>query len=72
MLMESAQDDASFVMYYAARSNASGPFTQCIGAATSETIEGPYTPLPSPIVCPLRYDTSFLKFPAGGLLYGMY
>lgn len=56
-------------MYYAARNNATGPFTQCIGAATSKTVEGPYTPLSSPIVCPSRYDSSFPKLAAHRLLY---
>jgi beta-xylosidase len=42
--------DNGFVLYFAARSRALG--AQCIGAATSTQIEGPYTsPAPDPLVC---------------------
>jgi beta-xylosidase len=42
--------DNGFVLYFAARSRARG--VQCIGAATSPQIEGPYTsPAPEPLVC---------------------
>jgi beta-xylosidase len=42
--------DKGFVLYFAARSCALG--AQCIGAATSPQIDGPYTsPAPEPLVC---------------------
>jgi beta-xylosidase len=42
--------DNGFVLYFAARSSALG--LQCIGAATAQAIEGPYTsPAPEPLVC---------------------
>jgi beta-xylosidase len=42
--------DNGFVLYFAARSRALG--VQCIGAATSRRIEGPYTsPATDPLVC---------------------
>jgi beta-xylosidase len=42
--------DNGFVLYFAARSRALG--AQCIGAATSPQIEGPYTsPATDPLVC---------------------
>jgi beta-xylosidase len=42
--------DNGFVLYFAALSRALG--VQCIGAATSHQIEGPYTsPAPQPLVC---------------------
>ena len=45
-------DDGTFVMYYSTR-HFSAIRHQCIGAATSKTIEGPYTPQATPIICPL-------------------
>ena len=39
-------------MYYSAQI-AQSREQHCIGAATSKDVEGPYTPLPTPIVCPL-------------------
>jgi beta-xylosidase len=43
-------ETTGFVLYFAARSRALG--AQCIGAATSTQIEGPYTsPAPEPLVC---------------------
>jgi beta-xylosidase len=42
--------DNGFVLYFAARSRALG--LQCIGAATAETLEGPYSsPAPEPLMC---------------------
>ena len=42
--------DNGLVLYFAARSRAHG--LQCIGAATAEALEGPYTsPAPEPLVC---------------------
>ncbi|RLL94793.1 hypothetical protein CFD26_103344 [Aspergillus turcosus] len=43
--------DNTFVMYYAA-TIANGS-THCVGAATSKTVTGPYTPQDSPIACPV-------------------
>ena len=39
-------------MYYAANA-ANHSMRHCIGAATSQNVEGPYTPLPTSIACPL-------------------
>lgn len=47
------QDDGSFVMYYSAR-HAEVRKTQCVGVATSKTVQGPYTPRAEPLFCPLR------------------
>ena len=44
--------DGSWVMYFAAV-GPSHPLKHCIGAATSPTVRGPYTPLENPIVCDL-------------------
>ncbi|KAJ7045162.1 putative endo-arabinase [Mycena alexandri] len=44
--------DGSFVMYYSAQ-NASNAAAHCVGAATSKTIRGPYTPIQATIACPL-------------------
>jgi Glycosyl hydrolases family 43 len=42
--------DSGFVLYFAARSRTLG--LQCIGAATAQSIEGPYSsPDPEPLVC---------------------
>jgi beta-xylosidase len=42
--------DSGYVLYFAARSRTLGQ--QCIGAATAQAIEGPYTsPAPEPLVC---------------------
>ncbi|KAJ7157319.1 glycosyl hydrolase [Mycena filopes] len=45
-------DSGSFVMYYSATS-ASNTNSHCIGAATSTTIRGPYTPIQATIACPI-------------------
>lgn len=42
-----------WVLYYTARLAEHLPDTQCIGAATATTPEGPYVPEPDPIVCQL-------------------
>ena len=45
-------DDGSFIMYYSA--TALQDFTKhCVGAATSATILGPYSPLSTPLACNL-------------------
>lgn len=44
-------DDGSFVMYYT-DALVSAPLHHCVGAATSKTITGPYTPLETPLACP--------------------
>jgi len=41
--------DGTFVLYYAARSPSQG--AHCVGAATSPSPSGPFTPQPSPIAC---------------------
>jgi len=47
-------DDGKFVMYYSATAMASpGGAHHCVGAATSDTILGPYVPLNDSLVCPL-------------------
>ncbi|CRG92681.1 hypothetical protein PISL3812_09745 [Talaromyces islandicus] len=48
--------DGTFLMYFSAASNdsaASGDIKHCVGAATSPNVTGPYTPMESPIACPL-------------------
>ncbi|KAJ9664314.1 hypothetical protein H2198_000243 [Neophaeococcomyces mojaviensis] len=40
-----------WLLYYA-DSLAFAPASHCIGAATSDVITGPYTPLPDPLICP--------------------
>ena len=51
-MLTCCQDDGSFVMYYTAQL-ANSKEQHCIGAATSKNVEGPYTPSPNPIICPL-------------------
>lgn len=46
------QDDGSFVMYFSATTT-QDLSKHCIGAATSPTIEGPYTPINGTIACPI-------------------
>lgn len=46
------QDDGTFVMYFSATVN-NNYLHHCVGAATSRNIEGPYTPQPEPLFCPL-------------------
>ena len=45
-------DDGSFVLYYSS-ALASNKSRHCIGSATAKNVTGPYTPAPTPIVCPL-------------------
>ncbi|MCJ1398074.1 hypothetical protein MMC11_001271 [Xylographa trunciseda] len=40
-----------FVLYYAATS-AANTSSHCVGAATSDSVTGPYTPIAKPIACP--------------------
>ncbi|KAL2826706.1 glycosyl hydrolase [Aspergillus cavernicola] len=44
------RDDGRYVMYYCARSG-QGTHRHCVGAATSSSIEGPYTPEEDAIAC---------------------
>lgn len=44
-------DDGTFVLYYA-DNLVSSPAHHCIGAATSRSVLGPYTPLETPFACP--------------------
>jgi beta-xylosidase len=46
------QRNGSFVLYYSA-TVASSPMQHCVGAATSDDIEGPYRPFDAPFACPL-------------------
>ncbi|KAI9662247.1 MAG: hypothetical protein M1821_008413 [Bathelium mastoideum] len=46
-------DDGSFVMYFSAATT-KDPAHHCVGAATSQTLNGPFDPLPSPLFCPLE------------------
>ncbi|KAJ5980604.1 glycosyl hydrolase [Penicillium waksmanii] len=46
------RDDGTFVMYFSA-SSADDDSKHCVGAATSSSITGPYTPEDSPLACPL-------------------
>ncbi|AKU17719.1 family 43 glycosylhydrolase [Luteipulveratus mongoliensis] len=45
----SQRADGSYLMYYTARSRATG--RQCIGTATAATPAGPFQPAPEPLVC---------------------
>jgi beta-xylosidase len=45
-------NDGSFVLYYSATA-AANTAAHCVGAATSKTIRGPYTPLQATIACPI-------------------
>lgn len=44
-------DSGRFVMYYSASYAADTTF-HCVGAATADSIEGPYTPVDEPLACP--------------------
>ncbi|KAL1615931.1 hypothetical protein SLS54_008765 [Diplodia seriata] len=46
-------DDGTFVMYFSATSM-NDTAIHCIGAATSDTIEGPYTPVNATLACPIE------------------
>jgi arabinan endo-1,5-alpha-L-arabinosidase len=59
--------DDGWVLAFTARHLASG--RQCIGVATSPTVDGPYAPQPDPLVCDLDHggsiDPSFVADDAG-------
>ncbi|KAI9813825.1 MAG: hypothetical protein M1827_003615 [Pycnora praestabilis] len=66
--------NGSFVLYYSGAVSNNTAF-HCVGAATSPTIEGPYTALPAALACPL--STGGAIDPAGfqdadGTLYVVY
>lgn len=44
-------DDGTFLLYFSA-ALAQYPAHRCIGAATSASIEGPYSPMDMPLICP--------------------
>ncbi|KAJ6134079.1 arabinan-endo 1-5-alpha-L-arabinase [Penicillium sp. IBT 18751x] len=46
------RDDGTFVMYFSAASSQDSS-KHCVGAATSSSITGPYTPGNDPLACPL-------------------
>ncbi|KAK4096859.1 glycoside hydrolase family 43 protein [Parathielavia hyrcaniae] len=45
----------TFVLYYSAlaRDSPSGTELHCVGAATSDSVTGPYKPFDSPLICPM-------------------
>jgi beta-xylosidase len=47
---DATQADGKFVMYYSADQNGNGG-KHCIGAAISDTAQGPYTPEPTALSC---------------------
>ncbi|KAK3902616.1 putative arabinan endo-1,5-alpha-L-arabinosidase C [Staphylotrichum tortipilum] len=67
---------SSFVMYYAAQLPGNRSRFHCIGAATSPSILGPYTPLPTPLACPVdrggAIDPAGFKDPRTGKRYLLY
>ncbi len=67
--------DGSFVMYYSALSR-NHTERHCIGAATSKTIMGPYTPFDEPLVCDFHaggvIDPSYFHDPAINASYLIY
>jgi beta-xylosidase len=60
-----------FVMWFTALVKGVSPMTQCIGAAWSLYLVGPYQPLPAPAVCPLDHhgaiDPRMFAAPDGSL-----
>ncbi|GAB7347812.1 hypothetical protein MBLNU459_g5350t2 [Dothideomycetes sp. NU459] len=46
-------DDGTFIMYFTAGAASSTSKKHCVGAATSTTVDGPYTALPNALFCPL-------------------
>jgi len=64
-----------FVLYYAAPPS-SDSTKHCVGAATADTILGPYTPQAQPLACPLvqggAIDPAAFKDPASGNQYIVY
>lgn len=69
-----ALPSGAFVLYFSAR--VAGHPHHCVGAATSRAVLGPYTPLPTPLACPLRaggaIDASAFLDPADGARYLLY
>ncbi|KAL8993863.1 MAG: hypothetical protein Q9169_006034 [Polycauliona sp. 2 TL-2023] len=61
-----------FIIYFSGTSRADKS-KHCIGAATSRTITGPYSPLPEPLLCDLKaggaIDASPFLDPVSGTLY---
>ncbi|KAI4277789.1 MAG: hypothetical protein L6R38_005372 [Xanthoria sp. 2 TBL-2021] len=61
-----------FILYFSGTSRASES-KHCVGAATSRTITGPYSPYPSPLICDLEaggaIDASPFLDPVSGTLY---
>lgn len=68
--------DGSWVMYYAAMHRHRHARKHCIGAAISQTIEGPYIPLNTTIVCNLigggNIDPNLFLDPLNGAAYLVY
>ncbi|KAH6854302.1 glycoside hydrolase family 43 protein [Chaetomium sp. MPI-CAGE-AT-0009] len=67
----------TYVLYYAAQLTGNHSHLHCVGAATTtNTILGPYTPLPSPLLCPLdrggAIDPAAFRDPADGRRYVLY
>ncbi|KAL9027968.1 MAG: hypothetical protein Q9180_007245 [Flavoplaca navasiana] len=61
-----------FILYFSGTSE-TDPSKHCIGAATSRTILGPYSPSPNPLICDLQaggaIDASPFLDPRPGTLY---
>jgi beta-xylosidase len=68
--------DGSWVMYYAALHRHRHQRRHCIGAATSDTIAGPYAPLNTTLVCDLPHggniDPNLFLDPLNGAAYLVY
>jgi hypothetical protein len=68
--------DGSWVMYYAALHKHRHARRHCIGAALADSIEGPYNPLPEPVVCDLAHggniDPNLFLDPVNGAAYLVY
>ncbi|KAL2130888.1 hypothetical protein VTI74DRAFT_5818 [Chaetomium olivicolor] len=58
-------NDTAWVLYYAGQMGGNNSAFHCIGAATADSVLGPYTPLPEPLACPL--DRGGAIDPAGFL-----
>ncbi|KAJ5527129.1 hypothetical protein N7513_011288 [Penicillium frequentans] len=67
------RDDGTFVMYFSAASSEDSS-KHCVGAATSTTITGPYTPEDSVLACPLDQGGAIDAdgFDDGGTYYVVY
>lgn len=67
------QDDGTFVMYFSAASSEDSS-KHCVGAATSTSITGPYTPEDSALACPLDQGGAIDAdgFSDGGTFYVVY